>query len=40
MICLISAVELVGVKIRYAYVKALEIRIPKLVLGLSVAQIL
>ena len=40
MFCLMSAVELVGVKIWYAHVKALEMRMRKLVLGLSLAQVL
>ena len=35
-----SAVELVGVKIRFAHLKALEMRMRKLVLDLSVTQIL
>ena len=40
MFCLISAAELVGVKIWYAHVKALGMRMRKLVLFFSVAQIL
>ena len=40
MLYLMSAVELVGVKIRLAHMKALEIKMRKLVLDLSVAQIL
>ena len=35
MFCLVSAVELVGVKIKYAHVKALGMRIRKLVLFLA-----
>ena len=35
-----SAVDMVGVKILFAYLKALEMRMRKLVLDLSVAQIL
>ena len=38
--CRMSAVELVKVKIWFAHPKALEMRVRKLVLGLSVAQIL
>ena len=34
-----SAVELVGVKISYAHVKALEMRLQKFLLSLSVGQI-
>ena len=40
MFCLMSAVELVGVKICWVHVKAREMRMQKLVLGFSVAQIL
>ena len=40
MFCLMSAVELVGVKNLYVHVKALGMRMPKLVLGLFVAQVL
>ena len=40
MFCLMSAVELVGVKILFVHLKALEMRMRKLVLDLSVAQIL
>ena len=40
MFYLMSAVELVEVKIWYAHLKALEMRMRKLVLNLSVAQIL
>ena len=40
MFCHMSVVELVGVKIIYAHVKALEMRMRKLVLGLTVAEIL
>ena len=40
MFCLMSAVALVEVKIWPAHLKALEIRMRKLVLGLSLAQIL
>ena len=40
MFYLISAVELVGVKIWFVHLKALEMRMRKLVLELSVAQIL
>ena len=40
MFYLMSAVELVGVKICLAHLKALEMRMRKLVLDLSVAQIL
>ena len=40
MFCLISAAELVGVKIWYAHWKALGMRMRKLVLVFSVAQIL
>ena len=40
MFYLMSAVELVVVEIRFAHLKALEMRMRKLVLDLSVAQIL
>ena len=40
MFCLMSAVELVGVKIWWVHMKASEMRIWKLVLGLSLGQIL
>ena len=40
MFCLISVVALVGVKIRLVHLKALEMRMRKLVLNLSLAQIL
>ena len=40
MFYLMSAVELVGVKIWFAHLKALEMRMQKLVFDLSVAQIL
>ena len=40
MFCLMSAVALVGVKIWFVHLKALEIRMRKLVLDLSLAQIL
>ena len=40
MFYLISAVELVGVKILFVHLKAIEMRMRKLVLDLSVAQIL
>ena len=40
MFYLMSAVELVGVNFFFAHLKALEIRMRKLVLDLSVAQIL
>ena len=40
MLYLMSAVELVGVKISFGHLKALEMRMRKLVLDLSVAQIL
>ena len=40
MFCLMSAVVLVGVKILFAHLKALEMRMLKLVLDLSLAQIL
>ena len=40
MFCLMSAVELVGVTIWWVHVKAREMRMRKLVLGLSLAQIL
>ena len=40
MFYLMSAVELVGVKNLFAHLKALEMRMQKLVLDLSVAQIL
>ena len=41
MFCLMSAVKLVGVKIRWVHVKTLvEMRMRKLVLGLSLAQII
>ena len=40
MFHLMSAVELVGVKICLVHLKALEMRMRKLVLDLSVAQIL
>ena len=39
MFYLMSAVELVGVEILFAHLKALEIRMRKLVLDLSVTQI-
>ena len=40
MFCLMSAVELVGVKILFVHLKALKIRMRKLVLDLSEPQIL
>ena len=40
MFYLMSAVELVGGKICFLHLKALEMRMRKLVLGLSLAQIL
>ena len=40
MLCLMSAVELVGIKICYAHVKALAMRMRKMVLSLSVAQLI
>ena len=40
MFCLMSAVELVGVKICWVHEKAHEMRMQKLLLGLSLAQIL
>ena len=40
MFCLMSAVELVGVKICWVHVKAGEMRMLKLVFGLSLAHIL
>ena len=40
MFYLMSAVELVVVEIRFAHLKALEMRMRKLVLDLSVAQII
>ena len=40
MFCLMSAVALVGVKIRLVHLKALEMRMRKLALDLSLAQIL
>ena len=40
ILCLMSAVELVGVKILWVHLKALGMRMWKLVLGLSLAQIL
>ena len=40
MFYLMSAVELIGVEFFFAHLKALEMRIRKLVFGLSVAQIL
>ena len=39
MFCLMLAVGLVGVKTLYAHVKALGMRMQKLVLGLSLTQI-
>ena len=40
MFCIVSAVELVEITIWWVHVKALEMRMWKLVLGLSLAQIL
>ena len=40
MFLLMSAVDLVGVKILFAHLKALQMRMRKLVLDFSVAQIL
>ena len=40
MFCLMTAVELVGLKICWVHVKAREMRMRKLVFGLSLAQIL